>query len=77
MWRRAFRSVFTTLGACMPGAEGGIQKRALAEKYRSYSRKLSFESPYVADLLEGIAEGYDPEAELWDSEDAVQRRLVH
>jgi addiction module HigA family antidote len=58
-------------------AEGGVQERALAEKYRSYSRKLSFDSPYVADLVEGIAESYDRQAEMWDSEDAVRRRLGH
>ena len=58
-------------------AEGGVQERALAEKYRSYSRKLSFDSPYVANLVEGIAERYDRQAEMWDSEDAVRRRLGH
>ncbi|MGB6941786.1 MAG: hypothetical protein WBE37_05290, partial [Bryobacteraceae bacterium] len=58
-------------------AEGGAQERSLAEKYRSYSRKLSFECPYVADLVLGIAESYDRQAEMWDSEDAVRRRLDH
>ncbi len=57
--------------------EGGGQERALAEKYRSWSRKLAFEYPYVANLVEGIAERYDRQAEMQDSESAVRRRLRH
>ena len=57
-------------------AEGGEQERALAEKYRNWSRVLAFEYPYVASLVEGIAEGYDRDAQMWDSETAVRRRLI-
>jgi addiction module HigA family antidote len=57
--------------------EGGEQERALAEKYRNWSRKLAFGYPYVANLVEGIAETYDRQAEMEDSEAAVQRRLRH
>jgi addiction module HigA family antidote len=56
-------------------AEGGGQERALAEKYRNWSRKLAFEYPYVANLVEGIAQTYDRQAEMEDSDAAVSRRL--
>jgi hypothetical protein len=55
--------------------EGGEQERALAEKYRNWSRKLAFEYTYVANLVEGIAKRYNWEAEWEDSETAVRRRL--
>jgi hypothetical protein len=55
--------------------EGGGQERALAEKYRNWSRKLAFEYPYVANVVERIAATYDRQAEMEDSEDAVRRRL--
>jgi addiction module HigA family antidote len=55
--------------------EGGEQERKLAEKYRNWSRKLAFEYPYVANLVERIATVYDREAEMEDSEAEVQRRL--
>jgi addiction module HigA family antidote len=58
-------------------AEGGGDERALAEKYRNWSRKLAFEYPYVANVVEGIAETYDRQAEMEDSEAAVRRRLMH
>lgn len=56
-------------------APGGGQERALAEKYRGWSRGLAFEYPYVANLVEQIARGYDDEAGWHDTEDTVQRRL--
>ena len=56
-------------------AQGGGQERDLAEKYRNWSRKLAFEYPYVANLVEGIAATYDRQAEREDSEAAVRRRL--
>jgi hypothetical protein len=57
--------------------EGGGPDRALAEKYRNWSRQLAFEYPYVAKVLEGIALEYDREAAREDSESAVRRRLGH
>lgn len=57
--------------------EGGTQERALAEKYRSWSRKLAFEHPYVAGLVEEIAATYDREAMMEDSEALVRRRLSY
>jgi addiction module HigA family antidote len=56
-------------------APGGGQERALAEKYRTWSRELTFEYPYVAKVVEQIARGYDDEAGWHDAEDTVRRRL--
>jgi addiction module HigA family antidote len=58
-------------------AEGGGEERDLAAKYRNWSRKLAFDYPYVADLVDGIAAAYDREAAMWDSEAVAQRRLRH
>jgi hypothetical protein len=57
--------------------DGGNQERDLAATYRNWARRLAFEYPYVASVVEGIAERYDREAEMWDSEDAVRRRVGH
>jgi hypothetical protein len=57
--------------------ERGEEERALAEKYRNWSRKLAFEFPYVANLVEGIVARYDHEAEWEISEAAIRRRLGH
>jgi hypothetical protein len=55
--------------------EGGNQERALAEKYRNWSRQLAFECPYVANLVAQIATSYDYDAAREDSEAAVRKRL--
>lgn len=57
--------------------EGGGQERALAEKYRNWVRKLTFEYPYVASVVESIATTYDHEAAREDTETIVRRRLRH
>jgi len=66
--------VFNSRGVHARG-DGGDQERALAEKYRAWSRHLSFEYPYVANVVEGIAQKYDRQAAWEDSEAAVRRRL--
>ncbi len=68
--------VFNSRGFHLRG-EGGEQERELAERYRNWSRKLAFEYPHVANLVAGIAEKYDRQAEMEDSEAAVRRRLRH
>jgi len=57
--------------------DGGGQERTLAEKYRAWTRQLAFEYPYVATVVEGIAQRYDRQAAWEDSEAAVRRRLMH
>jgi hypothetical protein len=58
-----------------PRGEGGDDERALASKYRTWSRQLAFDYPYVANLLEQIAKNYDHDAAREDSDSAVRRRL--
>ena len=52
-------------------------ERVLATKYRTWSRQLAFDYPYVASLLEEIAARYDHEADRENSDAAVRRRLRH
>ena len=55
--------------------DGGEQERDLAAKYRDWSRKLSFEYPYVAKkLLEEIAHQYDYDAQHWDTTEEIEKR---
>ena len=56
---------------------GGDQERQLAEQYRTWSRQLAFDYPYVANLVEQIATTYDDDAAREDSEEAVAKRLRH
>ena len=58
-------------------SEGGADERVLATKYRTWSRQLAFDYPYVASLLEEIAARYDHEADRENSDAAVRRRLRH
>ena len=57
--------------------EGGVQERALSAKYRAYAERLTFDYPYVANILERIAEAYDWEAEREDSEVLTRKRLQY
>jgi addiction module HigA family antidote len=66
--------VYNSRGAHWRG-EGGDQERALADKYRNWSRHFQFESPYVADVLEQIASSYDRDAAREDAEEAARKRL--
>ena len=55
--------------------DGGDQERDLAAKYRNWSKKLSFEYPYVAkNLLEEIARQYDYDAQRWDTTGEIEKR---
>jgi addiction module HigA family antidote len=56
-------------------SEDAADERALASKYRTWSRKLAFEYPYVANLVEQIAARYEHEADREVSDAAVRRRL--
>ena len=57
--------------------EGGAQERALSAKYRAYAERLTFDYPYVANILERIAKAYDWEAEREDSEVLRRKRLQY
>ena len=55
--------------------EGGLQERELAATFRDMAERLHFEFPYIGGLLENIANGYEREANLWDSEAEKDKRL--
>jgi len=57
--------------------EGGVQERGLSAKYRAYAERLTFDYPYVANILGRIAQAYDWEAEQEDSEVLVRKRLQY
>ena len=57
--------------------EGGAQERELSVKYCTWAKRLAFEYPYVASILERIAEGYDRDAKREDSEVLAMKRLEH
>ena len=57
--------------------EGGKQERELATRYRAWAQRLAFEYPYVARILERIAEDYDRDAERQDTDVRVRNRLEH
>ena len=57
--------------------EGGAQERELSARYRAWAQRLAFDYPYVAKILERIAEGYDRDAEREDSELLARKRLEH
>ena len=57
--------------------EGGAQERGLSAKYRGYAERLAFDYPYVANIFERIAKGYDHEAEREDSLVLARKRLEH
>ena len=55
--------------------EGGAQERALSDKYRAWAQRRAFDYPYVADILERIAQSYDHDADREDSQVQVWKRL--
>jgi addiction module HigA family antidote len=67
-------AVYNSRGAHARG-EGGDQEREIAEKFRNWARQLVFSYPYVANLIEQIASGYEQDAMREDSETAVRYRL--
>lgn len=67
-------AVYNSRGAHYRG-EDGAEDRALALKYRAWSRQLAFEYPYVANLVEQIAVRYERDANKEASDAALRRRL--
>ena len=57
--------------------EGGTQERELAAQYRGWAKLRAFDYPYVSNVLESIAGGYDREAQRWDTEAKIEKRLRH
>ena len=57
--------------------EGGKQERELSARYRAWAQRLAFDYPYVASILERIAQDYDRDAQREDSQVLVMKRLEH
>lgn len=55
--------------------EGGVQERDLAARHRAWAERLAFDYPYVARILERVAERYDRDARREDSEALAMNRL--
>ena len=56
---------------------GGNQEHKLAEQYREWSRKVAFEHPFTARMLELVGSSYDRDARRWDDQDSVRERMGH
>ena len=71
-------AVLNSRGAHSRGMEdGGDQERDLAANYRGSAELIRFDYPYVASLLDRIAESYDHDAEQMDSRgSAVKRGII-
>lgn len=67
---------YNARGATWRG-QGGDQERELAEMYRNWSKRLSFEYPFTAELLEMMARSYDHDAQWHDADEQVRRRTRH
>ena len=57
--------------------EGGAQERELSVRYRTWAKRMAFDYTYVASILEGIADGYERDAEREDSDVLAMKRLEH
>lgn len=72
--RGAHTGLYNSRGAVWRG-EGGDQERHLAATYRGWANALQYTHPFVAELLTGMAETYEHEANREDTEAKVRRRL--
>jgi addiction module HigA family antidote len=67
---------FNSRGAVWRG-ERGNQEREEAAKYRKWAAALGIDYPFVSNLLEQIAKGYDWDAKWHDDAADVRRRIGH
>jgi hypothetical protein len=75
MMSGAHTGVYNSRGVHWRG-EGGEQERDLADKYRKWTQALQVSHPFVASkLLMRLAETYENEASLEDTEAGIRRRL--
>ncbi len=66
--------VYNARGAYISGDDGDAE-RNLAAKFRRMAKERGFDYPFVASILDEIADGYDREARWHDTEGEVRRRL--
>ena len=57
--------------------EGGSQERELALKYRGQAKRLAFDYLHVSNVLQDIANAYDQDAEQYDEQMQINKRLPH
>ena len=69
-----FTEVYNSRGVYQHG-EGGEQERELAAKYHAKADRLRFDFPYVAGVIETIAESYEQQAQREDFEASIEKRL--
>ena len=55
--------------------EDGAPERGLAKKYRDFAGRVMNATPFVSRMLLRIAESYEHDADWYDSNDRVRRRL--
>jgi hypothetical protein len=55
--------------------DGGGQERDIAARYRRWAEQRAFDYPFVSAVLHRIADSYDQEAQMWDSDAQVKKRL--
>lgn len=72
--RGAHTGLYNSRGAVWRG-EGGDQERELAATYRGWANALQYTHPFVAELLSGMAETYEHEANREDTDAKVHRRM--
>ena len=54
---------------------GGVQERELAKKFRDDAEAIRLDHPFTARCLQGLADGYDRQAQWHDTDEAVRKRL--
>ncbi len=70
-------SIVNTHGVTVrPFGEGGVQERELVKKYRSWAQKRKIKYPYVASVLQSIADSYDYDALKRDDEAENERQRI-
>lgn len=75
MMEGAQTGLYNSRGATWRG-NGGDQERELAKKYRAWADALQYSHPFVASaLLMEMVKTYEAEAERWDLEAGVRKRL--
>ena len=55
-------------------ASGSDQERALADDFRAKADRILFDSVFVAEILDSVAQSYDREAKWWDERDRWESR---
>jgi hypothetical protein len=75
LMRGVHTGVYNSRGAHWRG-EGGDQERELVATYRKWGQALQSSHPYVASvLLMGLVRTYEAEANRWDTEAGIRRRM--